>query len=236
MSLSAAVVDALLPSRCLSCAQPSSSPFFCTVCDEQLEPSSSSSSSFLYLGPLAGVIRRAKYGRDIAVARGLARWWRSRVDVSIVSTSAATPASRGPPSAADVDVVVAAAVTFVPAHWTRRLHRGFDLPALLASSLATPARPLVDVLVASRRDPRLAEAASKEERALIVAGRFKVRDVEGVRGLAQKRVLVVDDVHTTGATLHEACRVLAEAGVVAVPFPLAITPLAKAGPAVGAPP
>jgi predicted amidophosphoribosyltransferase len=214
VSLPDAVVEALLPARCLACAEPSSSPVFCTVCDEQLEPSSSSS-SFLYVGPLAGVIRRAKYGRDIAVARGLASWWRS--------------------VQRDGDVV-GDAITFVPTHWTRRLHRGFDLPALLASSSSSSSsRPLVDLLVASRRDPRLAESSSKEERALIVSGRFKVRDAELVKTLAGKRVLVVDDVHTTGATLFEACRVLEAAGVVAVAMPLAITPLVTAGPIASAP-
>ncbi len=218
MTWPADLVDALLPARCLACGESSSTSTnprrsFCATCDEQLEPSSTSPSAFLYVGPLATVIRRAKYGRDVAVARGLARWWHQRIVVDATASPAA---------------VVADAVTFVPAHWTRRLRRGFDLPALLASSLALPSVPLVDLLVARRRDPRLAEAASKEERASIVAGRFELRAPETIAALAEKRVFVVDDVRTTGATLNEACRVLERGGVIPVPMPLAITPLVNA--------
>ena len=153
------------------------------------------------------MIQRAKYGPDRAVAQGLALWWQQHC-------------------AGDISQQ-ADAVAFVPAHWTRRLARGFDLPAVLAAALATGSRPLVDVLVARRRDPRLAESASKVERARIVGGRFVAR-TKLTAGLVGKRVLVVDDVHTTGATLTEACRVLNDVGLIAVALPLAVTPLHSA--------
>lgn len=98
--------------------------------------------------------------------------------------------------------------------------RGFDLPALLASSLARWARvPVVDALDCTRADAPLSHGADKAARSASVAGRYRAR--AHVRGRA---LLLVDDVHTTGATLGEASRVLREGGAAVVPASFAVAP------------
>jgi predicted amidophosphoribosyltransferase len=202
------VLDGVLPPRCLACAalvdDGSAAGAWCVVCAEQIEPSPSTIGSVVYAGPVADAIRRAKIGRDAAVARGLAAWW------------ATTTAAHAP--AHDI-------VTFVPAPWRRRLVRGFDLPALLADALGRGTdRPVVELLVAARHDARLATSGSRAERQTLVQGRFRVRPGAALEAARRRTALVVDDVHTTGATLGEACAALAAVDVRPVPWALAVTP------------
>ncbi len=203
-----AVVDVLLPPRCLACATLLSPQqlSFCTICSEQLVPQGA---SFAYVEPLSSTIRRAKYDKDKATAQGLAQFWAAHVVAS----------------AALVDVD---AVAFVPAHVTRRLARGFDFPAVLARALSASTKtPLLEALQASRRDPRLAQAADRDARAQMVAGRFIARPA--LAPFKGKRIAVVDDVTTTGATLAAACAVIEGAGATAVGVTLAVTPLHEDG-------
>ena len=101
-------------------------------------------------------------------------------------------------------------VCFVPATAEAYARRGFDHMERVAALLARGAGlPLADVLV--RRSARDQRELGRDERAANLAGTVGV--VEDVRGL---RLLLVDDVITTGATVREAARALLARGALAV--------------------
>jgi ComF family protein len=98
-----------------------------------------------------------------------------------------------------------ATIVPVPAHPANARRRGYDQAGLLARALARrTGSPLAQPL--RRSGSALGQlGASRAER--LQGGRVAVRARRGPR-----RVLLVDDVHTTGATLDACARALREAG------------------------
>ena len=105
--------------------------------------------------------------------------------------------------AQDADVVIP-----VPLHWTRLWARGYNQAGWLAQAIATrlgkPFAPLT--LLRKRRTPSQ-NGLSSLGRARNVEGAFVV--AQNIRG---KRILLVDDVYTTGATINACAKVLLRAG------------------------
>jgi ComF family protein len=102
---------------------------------------------------------------------------------------------------ADCDVLVP-----VPLHWARHIGRGYNQADLLASALAKLAnvrvvRPAVRV----RHTPRQTGIHSRTEREENVRGAFALKRPAEI---AAQRVVIVDDVMTTAATLQTLGRIL----------------------------
>ena len=98
--------------------------------------------------------------------------------------------------------------------WTRRLRRGKNNPEILASCLAKHLGISMrrNALVRCRNTPPQA-GLPPSQRFLNMRGAFRVRRPEFVKN---PRVLLVDDVLTTGATCSEAAKVLKKAGAALV--------------------
>ena len=102
----------------------------------------------------------------------------------------------------------------VPMYWTRRLARGTNSPDLIAQSLgkfmgiSVSRRPLVRC-----RNTMHQKDLSPKERFRNVRGAFRVRSGQKFDGL---RILLVDDILTTGATCSEAASALKKAGAATV--------------------
>src|SRR3984893_18777884 len=98
----------------------------------------------------------------------------------------------------------------VPLHWTRLFQRRYNQAALLAQAIRSAGGPDVagDGLVRRRRTPsqgHLGPAARERN----VRGAFAI---QAGRSFAGKRVVLIDDVMTTGATVEECARVIKRAG------------------------
>ncbi|MGO8691173.1 MAG: ComF family protein [Thermoguttaceae bacterium] len=104
----------------------------------------------------------------------------------------------------------------IPMHWTRRFRRGINSPELLAGCLGRRLRvPVADWLLVRTRNTLPQKDLTPQDRFRNVRGAFRVRRGQR-RRLQGSRVLLVDDILTTGATCSEAAAVLRRAGASAV--------------------
>jgi ComF family protein len=98
----------------------------------------------------------------------------------------------------------------VPLHRSRLWARRFNQSAVLARELARCGGPPADVLLLerSRKTPSQGEMPSARARRRNVLGAFKVANPDAARG---RKILLLDDVYTTGATLDACARALKRA-------------------------
>jgi len=97
------------------------------------------------------------------------------------------------------------AIVPVPLHPKRRKQRGFDQTLLLARSLSAKTGIPLHQCVRRNRNTVPQFGLNHEHRRLNIKGAFELARGDELEG---KRLLILDDVMTTGATVEEMCRVL----------------------------
>ena len=139
--------------------------------------------------PLKAVLQQYKYNRDVWLAGPLGALLLERTPLAVHTYDIMVP---------------------VPLHVQRLRWRGFNQAQLLARPLAHAAGILLDPYSLERVRPTRPQVELDErERRHNVAGAFRVAQPKAVAGC---RILLVDDVYTTGATVDECSRVLLRAG------------------------
>jgi ComF family protein len=187
--LARGLADALLPSRCAGCDGFAAEPF-CPICCESLVPArpfavpglASAAACFEYGAAIAEAIVRLKYDR--------------REDIGRVLAAMLVPHVRP-----GFDLVVP-----IPLSRRRLVERGFNQAEILCRAIPLPKD--VRALIRTTDGPPQA-LSSREQRARNVRGAFRARSSGSV---SRKRVLLVDDVITTGATARAAASALLAAG------------------------
>ena len=102
------------------------------------------------------------------------------------------------------------AVVPVPMHWRRRLWRGINSPGVIAEQIAQALGiPCAPHVLRRERATRPQAELPPTGRLQNVRGAFRARRH---RDLPNARILLVDDIMTTGATCNEAARTLLSAG------------------------
>ncbi len=109
----------------------------------------------------------------------------------------------------DCDIAEYDFILPIPIHKKRLRERGFNQATLIANEIAktTGIQVVTDALVRYRNtSPQ--SSLDREARQTNIVGAFELQKKEVVRN---KRILVLDDVYTTGATVREAVKVLWDA-------------------------
>lgn len=221
-----AVVDAVLPPRCLACGATVGEPgALCSACW----------SAMTFFTPPWCAVCGLPFPHPMGdgalcpeCARGRASWDRARAVIRYDKhsrrlvlglkhgdrTHLAGPLGGWMRRAGGEVLDGADLLVPVPLHWTRLFARRYNQAALLAHAVHAAGGPPVapDWLVRRRRTPpqgRLGALA----RARNVRGAFALRPGRAVKG---RRVVIIDDVLTTGATIEECARVLRRAGAASV--------------------
>lgn len=105
-------------------------------------------------------------------------------------------------------------VTFIPISEKRKRKRGFDQVELLAKAVAAEWNvPVVSTIIKVRHNQPQSHIVGHAQRRANVLGVYRMVDGVSVSG---KKILLLDDIVTTGATAGEAARVLLTAGAAQV--------------------
>ena len=220
-------VDVALPQLCASCREPVGSDGLCPACWSKLsfiappycerlgipfayDPGPGVLSMEAIADPPAYYRARAAVRFD-DVARTLVHALKYGDRLDLAPMMGRWMATAGRSLTAEADAIIP-----VPLHWRRYWARRFNQSALLAEAIAKASQvPLV--LGALRRVKATPQQVglSQSARALNVQGAFRVSP-SGKAAVAGRRLILVDDVITTGATVDACARALLRAGAAEV--------------------
>ena len=183
----------LSPAHCLCCAQPfpnSTSVHLCGNCLKRPPSFSIVHAAGLYQGGIKDAVRRLKYRNQVTLARPLGQLLGKVVE------------------AAEDDFVPDCIVP-VPLHPDRLKQRGYNQALEVARPIAQQLNVSIDTGLLQRiRKTPPQQGLSAIERRSNLRNAFDLTRVPSAQ-----RILLVDDVMTTGETVRECCRTLLVGGV-----------------------
>jgi ComF family protein len=172
---------------CAQCGMPATAiETLCGACRRGDHAFDFARSLFLFNDPMRGIIHHLKYSARVSLAKPLGEPLRTCLANEGFQARLAIP---------------------VPLHRSRSRERGFNQAELLARQLGLP---VDDRILRRRKNTPSQTGLSRSQRVLNLSAAFEVRRAP------PQTVLIVDDVYTTGSTLHEIAKTLKRAGAARV--------------------
>ena len=100
-------------------------------------------------------------------------------------------------------------ITFVPVHVMRMASRGYNQAELLAEYVSQKIEIKIEKLLTKTRNTKRQVGLKRQQRKNNLSGAFKANQNVDI---SNKKILIIDDVTTTGQTLEECAKVLKNAG------------------------
>ena len=194
MRLLHSLLDLVFPPRCEVCRQSGPEPL-CAACFTQIKfmkPQLGVHSATVYGGVVRDALHRLKFQRRKKLAEALG--------VVLVKYLAQVESLQ----LKEIDWLVP-----VPLHQKRERERGFNQVELLAKVIGRYYELPVKNALARVRNTHAQFNLPREARSVNVRGAFQAVDPPALNG---RRVLLLDDIFTTGATVAECARILLAAG------------------------
>jgi ComF family protein len=189
----------IVPPFCDTCSEPFegsiNTAFTCANCAHRTVYFDTAVAAYRGRGIVRDVIHEFKYNRQIHLRHLVARWLSAALDDERLRDR-------------QFDMIVP-----VPLHPARQRERGFNQANLLAQFLTVQTSIPCRLLLQRVRYTTTQTALDRSERMENLHNAFRLRKNADVRGL---RVLLIDDVLTTGSTLSECARILKRAGAISV--------------------
>ena len=196
---------------CPGCGRPwptgAGEDHFCGPCQQKPPHFSRARAALIYQGPIAGAIQACKYQADLAALTSLAAL--AHRSPAFIRGGAGHAAGPQMTAWSDYDYILP-----IPLHLQRLRQRGFNQALLLARALFPGQRKKIcfDILCRHRwTDPQTGMSGGQRRKNLQNA--FAVTAPGKIK---KCRLLLVDDVFTTGTTVNECARVLRAAGAAEV--------------------
>jgi ComF family protein len=182
-------VDFISTQRCDSCGKPAEHEFSLYVeceCRKYHNNYTKLRSALVFNDTVAGIVHDLKYNDVTCNIKTLARWMQNAGEDIIGKSDIICP---------------------VPLHISRLRQRKYNQALLLAANIKAPHLRLIPDLLIKTKETCTQTALNRKKRMINISGSFAINS-RYKNEVASKKILLVDDVLTTGATANECAKIL----------------------------
>lgn len=181
-------IPELKPPLCRFCGRPIKKGKTCRSCKDQVYIDYGRAWT-LFIPPVDKIVHHFKYRKKTKLAKLFGQAMASIIKFDHILKN--------------VDIIIP-----VPLYWWKYLRRGYNQAALLSKIIAEEGSAQVANIMQRIKNTKTQTRLNEEARRKNVFNAFTVK----LDSINDKRVLLIDDVLTTGATMNECARILKEAG------------------------